>query len=74
VLGTYLHGCFASGPLRRALLAHAATRRGAMPDARWGVEATADRYDVLADRVGAALDLEALGRLVRRPLTAETAR
>jgi adenosylcobyric acid synthase len=74
VLGTYLHGCFASGPLRRALLAHAATRRGAMPDVRWGVEATADRYDVLADRVGAALDLEALGRLVRRPLTAETAR
>jgi hypothetical protein len=28
----------------------------------------ADRYDRLADRVAASLDLEALGRLARRPL------
>lgn len=68
VLGTYLHGCFTSGPLRRALLAHAAARRTA-PDPRWGSEPATDRYDVLADRVGAALDLDAVGRFVGCPLT-----
>jgi adenosylcobyric acid synthase len=67
VLGTYVHGFFASGALRRALLIHAAARRGA-PDARWGREAAIDRYDVLADHVGAALDLDAIGRLAGCPL------
>jgi adenosylcobyric acid synthase len=68
VLGTYVHGCFTSGPLRRALLAHAAARRTA-PDPRWGSEPALDRYDVLADHVGGALDLDAVGRLVGCPLT-----
>jgi len=70
VVGTYLHGCFASGALRRALLTAAASRRGVGPDPRWGAAVLADRYDRLADRVAAALDLEALGRLARCPLGA----
>ena len=72
VIGTYLHGCFAGGALRRALLTAAAARRGVAPDPRWGADVFADRYDRLADRVGAALDLEALGRIARCPLGAVT--
>ncbi|HZF06172.1 MAG TPA: cobyric acid synthase [Patescibacteria group bacterium] len=72
VIGTYLHGCFSSGALRRALLTAAAARRGVAPEPRWGAEALADRYDRLADGVAAALDLEALGRLARCPLGAVT--
>jgi adenosylcobyric acid synthase len=72
VVGTYLHGCFASGALRRALLNAAAARRGIAADPRWGADRFADRYDRLADRVAAALDVEALGRLARRPLGAVT--
>ena len=70
VIGTYVHGLLASAPLRRALLLEAARRRGAAPDARWGTDDGVDRYDRLADLVGAALDLEAIGRLLRRPLVA----
>ncbi|HEY3097982.1 MAG TPA: cobyric acid synthase [Methylomirabilota bacterium] len=73
VLGTYLHGCFSSGALRRALLTAAAARDGVAPDPRWGAEVLADRYDRLADRVAAALDLDALGRLARCPLGVVTA-
>jgi adenosylcobyric acid synthase len=73
VVGTYVHGCFASGALRRALLTVAAARRGVAADPRWGTDAPGDRYDWLATRVAAALDLDALGRLARRPLTALTA-
>jgi len=72
-LGTYLHGCFASGALRRALLTAAAVRRGVAPVSRWGADTLADRYDRLADRVAAALDLDALGRLARCPLGVVTA-
>jgi adenosylcobyric acid synthase len=70
VLGTYVHGCFASGPLRRALLGAAALRKRVDPDPRWGADTLADRYDRVADRVGAALDLDALARLMRCPLGA----
>jgi adenosylcobyric acid synthase len=70
VVGTYLHGCLASGTLRRALLGAAAARRGVAPDPRWGADVFADRYDRLADRVAAALDLDALGRIARCPLGA----
>jgi adenosylcobyric acid synthase len=68
VLGTYLHGCLGSGPLRRALLEAAARGRGVAADPRWGGDVFADRYDRLADQVAAALDLDALARLARRPL------
>ena len=73
VIGTYLHGCFSSGPLRRALLTAAALRRGVASDPRWGSDLLGGRYDRLADRVAAALDLDALGRLARRPLGVVTA-
>jgi adenosylcobyric acid synthase len=67
VLGTYLHGIFASAALRRALLAALAHRKGIAPDRRWGTpEAPGARYDRLADAVAAALDLSALAKLVRR--------
>jgi adenosylcobyric acid synthase len=68
VIGTYLHGCLSSGPLRRALLSVAASRRGVVPDPRWGADLLAGRYDRLADRVAAALDLDSFGRLACRPL------
>jgi adenosylcobyric acid synthase len=73
VLGTYLHGCFSSGPLRRALLTVAASQRGIAPDPRWGTDRLSGRYDRLADRVAAALDLDTLGRLARCPLGVVTA-
>jgi adenosylcobyric acid synthase len=71
-IGTYVHGLLTSAPLRRALLASAARRRGIAPDPRWGTASDIDRYDRLADLVGAALDLEAIGRLAGRPLVAVT--
>src|SRR2546421_227134 len=70
VVGPYLHGCLSSGALRRALLSAVAARRGLVPDPRWGAAVLADRYDRLADRVAAALDLEALGRIAHRTLGA----
>jgi adenosylcobyric acid synthase len=70
VVGTYLHGLFANDTLRRALLVALASRRGVAPDARWGVSSTAAaRYDRLADLVGAACDLGAIGKLVGLELT-----
>jgi adenosylcobyric acid synthase len=73
VIGTYLHGCFSSGPLRRALLTVAASRRGLASDPRWGTDVLAGRYDRLADRVAAVLDLDTVGRLARCPLGVVTA-
>jgi len=65
VLGTYLHGLFANGALRRALLAHLASRRHIQADPRWGTSpSAAERYDRLADIVAAACDLSAIGKLV----------
>jgi adenosylcobyric acid synthase len=65
VVGTYLHGLFASDGLRRALLVHLAERKRQAPDPRWGTLVGADRYDRLADVVGGALDLAFLARLAR---------
>jgi adenosylcobyric acid synthase len=69
VAGTYLHGLFATGAFRRALLAWLAARAGRAPRAEWGTTPPpVARWDRLADLVGAAIDLEAVGRLVDRPL------
>ena len=65
VVGTYLHGLFACDGLRRALLVQLAALKGLAPDPRWGRRAGGDRYDRLADVVGAALDLPLLARLLR---------
>jgi adenosylcobyric acid synthase len=70
VVGTYVHGLLTCAPLRRALLLAAARRRGVDPDPRWGTIGGGDRYDRLADLVGAALDLDAIATLARRPLSA----
>jgi adenosylcobyric acid synthase len=70
VIGTYVHGLLTCAPLRRALLAEAARRRGVAADPRWGSTDAADRYDRLADLVGPALDLDAVAALARRPLAA----
>jgi adenosylcobyric acid synthase len=65
VLGTYLHGLFANGALRRALLVRLAARKGARPDDRWGAaDAATERYDRLADIVGGAVDMREVGKLV----------
>ncbi|MBI4593247.1 MAG: cobyric acid synthase, partial [Candidatus Rokubacteria bacterium] len=46
VMGTYLHGLFADGAMRRALLEGLARRRGLTPDPRWGApERPGARYD-----------------------------
>ncbi len=64
VVGTYLHGVFASGALRRALLEALARRRGGVADPRWGAaDQPGVRYDRLADAVAAALDVTAIGKL-----------
>jgi len=62
VVGTYLHGLFASGPLRRSLLCFLARLRGRPADPRWGAPG-ADGYERLADIVGGALDMEAIAKL-----------
>jgi adenosylcobyric acid synthase len=68
VLGTYLHGLFASGPVRRALLTFLASRAGRGVDRRWGSSAPAGAaYDHIADTVGAALDLKTIAGLVGLP-------
>jgi adenosylcobyric acid synthase len=65
VIGTYLHGLFANASLRRAFLVHLAARKGERPDDRWGAgESAADRYDRLADIVGAAIDVRGVAKLV----------
>ena len=70
VVGTYVHGLLTCAPLRRALLVEAARRRDVAADPRWGSIRGGDRYDRLADLVGAALDLEAIAGLARCPLAA----
>ena len=67
VTGTYLHGLFSSGPVRRALLEALAGNRGIPPDPRWGGHDAVDPYDRLADVVGAAVDVAAVARLVGFP-------
>src|SRR3989442_1303904 len=66
VVGTYLHGLFAAGTLRRSLLCLLAELRGRPADARWGAP-DADRYERLADIVGGALDLTAIAKLAQLP-------
>src|SRR2546430_2246431 len=66
VVGTYLHGLFASGPLRRSLLCFLARLRGRPADPRWGAPG-ADGYERLADIVGGALDMEAIAKLAGLP-------
>jgi adenosylcobyric acid synthase len=69
VAGTYLHGVFASGAMRRALLGWLAERARRPADPRWGADdARPHRWDRLADAVGPALDLEAIAALVGRPV------
>ena len=58
VMGTYIHGLFHNGQLRRGMLQALANRKGVrLPDAR--VEAGLDlEYDKLADWVRASLDID----------------
>src|SRR5206468_12855716 len=66
VVGTYLHGLFTDGALRRSLLCLLAELRGRPADARWGAP-DADRYERLADIVGGALDMPAIAKLAGLP-------
>jgi adenosylcobyric acid synthase len=69
VTGTYLHGLFAGGPARRALLGWLATRAGRVPRPEWGAPAARGaRWDRLADVVARAVDVRAVGALVGRSL------
>ena len=69
VTGTYLHGIFATGAARRALLGWLAERAGRVPRPEWGESgACGARWDRLADIVAAAVDVRAIGKLVGRPL------
>jgi adenosylcobyric acid synthase len=64
VQGTYLHGLFANGSIRRAALTHLARRRGIPADPRWGAPPPIDPYDRLADVIEVVLDIPAIARLV----------
>jgi adenosylcobyric acid synthase len=66
VVGTYLHGLFANGLLRRSLLGFLTERRGRPADPRWGAPGV-DRYERLADIVGRALDMPAIAKLAGLP-------
>jgi adenosylcobyric acid synthase len=66
IVGTYLHGLFANGALRRSLLDFLAERRGRPADPRWGSPG-ADGYERLADIVGRALDMPAIAKLAGLP-------
>ncbi len=69
VTGTYLHGIFASGTMRRSLLTWLAARAERPAHGGWGeAGARPRRWDRLADIVAASLDLAAIGKLVGRPL------
>jgi adenosylcobyric acid synthase len=69
VAGTYLHGVFASGAVRRAVLRWLAARAGRPAHPAWGAAGSRSRrWDRVADVVAASLDLEAIGRLVGRKL------
>src|SRR2546428_8469793 len=66
VVGTYLHGLFANGLLRRSLLGFLTERRGRPADPRWGAPG-ADRYERLADIGRRALPMTAIGKLAGLP-------
>jgi adenosylcobyric acid synthase len=67
VLGTYLHGLFDNAPVRRALLAWAAKRKGLAPEALEhlpSAELDADaEFDRLAGVLRESLDFKALRRI-----------
>ncbi|VUZ84292.1 Cobyric acid synthase [Candidatus Methylomirabilis lanthanidiphila] len=69
IVGTYLHGLFRNGPVRRTFLTYLADRKGVAPDPGWGtcssVEAT---YDGLARLVASHLDMARIAKLVNLPL------
>jgi cobyric acid synthase len=65
VTGTYLHGIFACGAVRRSLLAWLAEHAGRPVHPAWGENRPRGwRWDRLADIVAASLDMKAIGRLV----------
>ena len=69
VTGTYLHGLFASGAMRKSLLTWLAARAERPAHDGWGeAGARPRRWDRLADIVAASVDLAAIGKLVGRPL------
>ena len=69
VTGTYLHGIFASGAVRRSLLAWLAARAGRPAHPGWGAAgARPRRWDRLADVAAASIDIKAISRLVGRAL------
>jgi adenosylcobyric acid synthase len=69
VTGVYLHGLFANGHARRALLEWLAVRAGQPPRPEWGDCAPRRAgWDRLADTVAANVDLRAVGKLVGRPI------
>jgi len=64
---SYLHGLFASGGARRALLGWLAARAGRAPLPAWGRSGSRGRrWDRLADIVAGAVDLQAIGKLAGR--------
>lgn len=73
VVGTYLHGLFASDGVRRAMLEALVPRGGHGGEAAWR-SPNADPYDRLAALVAPAIDLRAIGDLVSIDLTAAAAR
>jgi adenosylcobyric acid synthase len=69
ITGTYLHGLFASGAMRRSLLTWLAARAARPAHDGWGgAGARPRRWDRLADIVAASVDLAAIGKLVGRSL------
>jgi adenosylcobyric acid synthase len=65
VTGTYLHGIFACGAIRRSLLSWLSARAGRPTNPGWGESRPQGwRWDRLADIVAASLDIKAICELV----------
>ena len=70
VAGTYLHGLFENGAFRRAILLALARRKAVELPASAGIQSLDEAFDALADAVARDLDMDAVGRIVGRPLAA----
>jgi adenosylcobyric acid synthase len=70
VAGTYLHGLFENGAFRRAVLLALARRKAVELPASAGIQSLDEAFDALADAVARDLDMDAVGRIVGRPLAA----
>jgi adenosylcobyric acid synthase len=70
IVGTYVHGLLENATLRRAMLRSLARRKGVVLPGGDAPATVEQAIEALADSVAANLDLDAIARMVERPLHA----